>query len=63
MLLDTDRDAIGDQATENLSKAVEAKPDTSACPLLLYCIPLRGEKRKTRCDSSLEDTEKEAYWS
>jgi hypothetical protein len=63
MLLDTNRDTVGDQATENLGKAVEAKPDTSACPLLLDCIPLRGEKRKTWCDRSLEYTEKKAYWS
>lgn len=55
-----DRDAVGDEAAEDLRPPVKREPDARAEALLAFSVPLRRDEGEARRDGGLEDTEEEA---
>jgi len=54
------RNSICHQSAEDLSPAIEAKPDAYAGSLLFLCIPLGGEERESGGHCGFENAEEEA---
>ena len=48
---------VGYQPAKYLGKAVEAEPDSYACSLLSFGVPLGREEGEAGCHRSFEDTE------
>lgn len=57
VFVDPSSDAIGYKSAEDLSKAVERKPDSCPTALFLLCIPLGSEKRESWCHRSFKDSQ------
>lgn len=51
--------AISYQSAKDLGKAVKTKPDSYACSLLSFGVPLGREEGKAGRHSCFEDTEEE----
>ena len=60
VLLRAHRDAIRDEATKNLTPAIETEPKPGARALLLLRVPLGCEEGEAGRDGRLEDAEEEA---
>jgi hypothetical protein len=52
-------DAVGDEASKDLSKAIEGEPDARPSTLFTFCPPLRRDECEARGDRCFEDTKKD----
>lgn len=54
------RNAVSQEAPEDLAEAVEGEPDRGASALLGFRVPLRGEEGEAGGYGGFEDAEEEA---